>query len=136
MTEDKDIVQEVGEELEALDKEMDGGSDSPWNWGGSNSWIWGIVLLAAGVLLMLRNFTGLDFINLSNWWAVFILVPGISMLANAFNGARSGRSVGGQAIWGGFMVLLALSFFFAIDFSLVWPVLLILAGAALLFKAF
>ena len=135
MTEEKDIVQQVDEELDALDEEMDSEDGSVWNWGGSNQWIWGIVLILGGVLLMLRNF-GLDFIDVNNWWAVFILVPGISMLIGAFNASRSGRSMGSQGFWGGFMVLLALSFFFSISFDLLWPVFLILAGVGLLFKAF
>ncbi|KAA3643383.1 MAG: hypothetical protein DWQ07_23000 [Chloroflexi bacterium] len=135
MTEDKDIVQEVDEELDALDQEMDSG-DSAWDWGGSNSWIWGLALIAVGGLLLLGNFTDFNFIDVSNWWAIFILVPGISMLANAFSASRRGRSGGGQAIWGGFLVLLALSFFLNISFALIWPVFLILAGAGLLFRAF
>ena len=135
MTEDKDIVQEVDEELDALDQEMDS-SDSAWDWSGSNSWVWGLALIAVGGLLLLGNFTDFNFIDVSNWWAIFILVPGISMLANAYNASRSGRRAGGQAIWGGFLVLLALSFFLNISFALIWPVFLILAGVGLLFRAF
>ena len=131
MTEENDVIRD---ELEESSDHED--HDSAWTWSGSNSWIWGIVLVGAGVLLMLRNFTGFELINLNNWWAVFILVPGISMLVNAFNASRRGAPVGGQAFWGGFLVLLALSFFFAIDFSLVWPVFLILAGMGLLLRAF
>lgn len=105
-------------------------------WPGSRSWVWGLVLLAVGFLLLLQNFTGVRLIYLNNWWAVFILVPGISSLAQAWEryresgvfspGARS------SAFWGIVLVAVALTFFFNLSWALMLPVLLIAGGAFLL----
>lgn len=136
MTEDKNDLNKEEDMDRSTGSEYKHIHRSHYYWGGSESWIWGFVLIIAGGLLMLRNYTDINFINLHNWWAVFILVPGISKLVNAFNRARSGGSVGRQAFGGGILVLLGLSFLFAIDMSLIWPLFLILGGVGLLFKAF
>ena len=41
-------------------------------------WVFGGVLIVAGVFMLLRNMLGLDF---GNWWSLFILIPAIGSLA-------------------------------------------------------
>ena len=98
------------------------------------AWIAGGVLILAGVVFLLTNVAG---VSLRNWWALFILIPAIGSLWTAytmfrrnegrFTAASRGPLVGG-------VVLLAVSamFLFNLDWGKAWPVLLIVAGAAVL----
>jgi len=117
----------------------DSWENSDWrhsmDWAGSQSWIWGTALLLFGFVLLLNNF-GLTRIYLHNWWAIFILIPGINMLAHAFSRYRDtgqvtpmGRRSG---LWGVVLVAIALVFFFDLSWSLAGPLLLVLAGGYLL----
>jgi hypothetical protein len=118
------------------DSNDDFGGNWDWGWRGDNSWIWGLVLVVGGGLLLIQNFTNLNFINFGNWWAVFILVPGINSLAQASRQYRAaGRlSPGGQraALWGLFWIGLAATFFFSLDFGLIFPIFLVFGGLVLL----
>jgi hypothetical protein len=120
---------------EEKDKEM----DIEVRWPGSRSWIWGVVLLVLGALLLLQNFTGLRFVYLNNWWAVFILVPGISNLVQAWERYReSGNFTPGarsSAFWGIVLIAVALTFLFDLGWGLMMPLLFIAGGAFLLFTA-
>ena len=105
------------------------------DWAGNQSWVWGAAFLLFGLVLLLNNF-GLTHIHLRNWWAVFILIPGINMLAFAFSRYRDtgqvtpyGRRSG---LWGLVLVAVALTFFLDLSWSLAAPMLLVLAGGYLL----
>ena len=103
-----------------------------WRFEG-NDWAIGIALILAGGLFMLDTFNIVD-IHLTNWWAVFILIPGINMTVN---GVRRQQRTGSTAsrnttMWGALLILLAFSFFFNIAWHLIFPVILIGIGAYLL----
>ncbi|MBI3160028.1 MAG: hypothetical protein HYZ26_10565 [Chloroflexi bacterium] len=108
-------------------------------WSGSQTWIWGLVLLVVGTLMLFQNFTNFRFIHLNNWWAVFILVPGISNLTQAWGiyrqkaqltpGARS------RAFWGLVLIAVACTFLFNLSWGLMLPILLLAGGIFLLFTA-
>jgi hypothetical protein len=74
--------------------------------------------------------------TIHNWWALFILIPAFGALYNAWQDF----SANGRFTWHsrrrlvGGLVLLVIAGVFLFDFnwSLVWPVLLILAGIAAL----
>lgn len=122
------------EELEEKDE-----MSFDWSWGGDTNWLWGIVLVVGGGLLLLQNFTSYRILDVGNWWAIFILVPGISNLMRAWrsyrlrgtltNGARN------SAFWGFVLVAVALNFFFSFGWGLMMPLLLIIGGAFLLLTA-
>ena len=107
---------------------------APDNWG---SGIWGVMLILLGVVFILPQFT--DY-RLTNWWALFILMPAFG----SFNAAwwafkRAGDQITTPVIfsgfWGLFFVALSASFLFPsiISLNLLWPVFLILGGLLLLF---
>lgn len=107
-----------------------------WNWAGDQSWLWGIVLVVGGALLLLQNFTTLRFLNTGNWWAIFILVPGLSNLLQAWRSIQQdGRLTPrnrSNAFWGVALTVVALTFFLNISWSLMMPILLIAGGTFLL----
>ena len=97
---------------------------------GKNSWIGGAVLILIGVVLLLQNFGGMA---LQNWWALFILIPALGAFANAW---RTYQEAGGHltgaarsSLLGGFILtMVAAIFLFNLNWTLLGPILLILAG--------
>jgi hypothetical protein len=104
-----------------------------WEFKSSSDWAVGIALIIVGGLFLLDSFNILN-IHLVNWWAVFILIPGISMAVKGWrrNGETSDRSSRNTAIWGMFLILIAFSFFFNLSWNLLFPAGLIILGGYLL----
>lgn len=99
----------------------------------NNNWIVGIALIVVGGLFLLDTFDILD-IQLTNWWAVFILIPGINMAVNGWRrygetGTSRSRNSG---VWGIVLIIVAFAFFFNIAWHLIFPVILIGGGIYLL----
>lgn len=100
-------------------------------------WVLGGVLIAIGVFLLLRNVTGQ---GMGNWWALFILIPAIGSLANAWRqyqiSGRMTEMVIGPTVGGIILLFVFAMFFFGFNWGLFWPVLLILAGIGALAGVF
>ncbi len=96
-------------------------------------WVMGGILIVIGVVLLLSNVTGLQ---INNWWALFILIPALASLANAWRlyqvQGRASEAVMGPFIGGVILLFVFAMFFFGFDWGRWWPVLLILAGAGAL----
>jgi hypothetical protein len=97
--------------------------------GKGGAWIGGVILIALGVIFLLQNF---GFPVPKNWWAIFIMIPGIAALGGAWTiyereGTWSGAMVG-SLVAGLVMIGMSLVFFFGFDFGKFWPVILILLG--------
>lgn len=94
------------------------------------------MLISLGLLLLVQNLTGF---TLHNWWALFILLPAVG----AFTAAISNYQEAGRmtyevraSIFGGFILcLVAAAFLFSLNWALIGPGLLVLAGSALLFNS-
>ena len=67
-----------------------------------------------------------------NWWAVFLILPGIGTLWTAWRMyRRDGRMSGSatsSAIVGAVLVVFGLSFLAGFDWGILWPVILIALG--------
>ena len=100
------------------------------------SWVVGLILILLGGLFLLRN-TGMFDIPLRNWWALFILIPAIGALDSA---RRMYQAAGGQLtapargslLVGLVLLLVTAVFLFDLNWSLFGPILIILAGIAIL----
>ena len=100
----------------------------------NGAWIGGGVLILLGLIFLLQN-TGIFFLH--NWWALFILIPAFGSYSSAYgiyqsNGRRFTHAVRGAFIGGVFFTLLTAAFLFGVSAGLFWPLILILAGVALL----
>ena len=101
------------------------------------SWVVGLILIVLGGLFLLRN-TGTFDIPLRNWWALFILIPAIGSLDTA---RRMYRAAGdqltgparGSLLVGLVLLFVTAVFLFDLNWSLFGPILIILAGIAILF---
>ena len=102
--------------------------------GNHGPWIGGVILVCIGIFLLLQN---IGFIFLYNWWALFIMIPAVGSFGSAYSlyrssGNRLTHAARGALIGGLFFSFLTVTLLFNLSFGLFWPVLLILAGGALL----
>ena len=95
-------------------------------------WMGGAILILLGMVFLLQNM-GIAF--LTNWWALFILIPAVWAYFAAWNMYReNGRLTrGGAAPLTVGLLLTGLSFIFLFNLTigLFWPVLLIAGGLVL-----
>ena len=104
-----------------------------------NIWL-GLIFVFGGIALILNQLNLLPFEL--NWWALFIMLPAASMLRGAYNRFRANDSqfstdVGITALIGLFMVGLSFSLLVGaawnINWSLLWPAIIILIGLGMIF---
>jgi hypothetical protein len=108
--------------------------------GGGAPWILGAILVLLGVGFLLQAYGRIAF---NNWWALFILIPAVGSFAAAWRryqaaGGRLTSGALGSLIGGLVLSAVAMGFLFNLDlglnWNLVWPLLLILGGLALLLQ--
>ena len=100
-------------------------------------WMAGAVLIILGVFFLLEN---TDTIGVHNWWALFILIPAVAAFESAWaaytrQGAWTAAAMG-PLVGGSILTLVALSFLLDWSTGLLFPLALIVGGAALLFGTF
>jgi len=97
-----------------------------------NNWAVGIALIILGGLFMLDSFNILN-IHLHNWWAIFILIPGLSMTARGWRTYRETTTLDSSGLWGLAMIVFAVALFFDISWNLIFPLGLVAVGVYMLF---
>ena len=101
--------------------------------GRSGSWVAGAVLILVGIFIMFDNLTGF---TLENWWALFILIPALGAFGNAWrayqNDGRLSAPARGALISGFILTMVTAFFLFELNWMILGPVLLILAGVGIL----
>ena len=121
------------EEIEIIIDKEKSGKDSAFQ--DPDNLSWGIALIVVGLLFMVDSLGFAD-LPLYNWWAIFILVPGINMLTKAWFHYRQSGSFTSNAsrsgMWGSVLVLVAFTFFFNLSWNLLFPFVLIAAGIYIL----
>jgi hypothetical protein len=106
---------------------------------GGLGWIAGVVFIAIGILYLLQEFDFLPTFN--NWWALFLLLPGVGVLSAAVgayrrNGGRWTAEVTGLVLGGLLFVLMTAVFLFELNYNWFVPLVLIGAGLLMLFRPF
>jgi len=97
----------------------------------------GLAVMAVGVIFLLRNFgLSLPFLDLHNWWALFILIGAVPSLAFATQRFRaSGRfdaAVRHALLSALAVIMVALFFLLELDWGKWWPLFVIYGGLWLL----
>lgn len=105
---------------------------------GGLGWMIGFVFIAIGVLYLLHNAGMIP--NFTNWWALFLLLPGFGTLSAAWrayqrNGGHWTAEATGPFLMGLLFVGLTVVFLFNLNFGWLWPLLLIAAGLLLLVQS-
>ncbi len=101
--------------------------------GTGGTWIAGIILIGLGVLLLLQN---LKIFSLTNWWALFILIPAVAAFGTAWRayqaaGNRLTAAARGELIGGLILLALTAVFLFGLNLGIIGPILLMLAGVGM-----
>ncbi len=106
--------------------------------GSQSNALWvGMALVIVGGMLLLDNMgIHLFWFNL-NWWALFMLIPAAMILNKGYqsyqaNGQQFEGEARRQLIIGGVIAAMAVFFLFGLNTVMLWPAMLILAGALLL----
>lgn len=119
----KDLERELGATDGELDEKVEE-SCSP-----NKGWVPGLVLIGIGAFFLINNFTNF---HLTNWWALFILIPAFGSLGNFVRAyGQSGRlnsEARSSLIWSFILFFVAATFIFGWSWGNVWPVLLIIGG--------
>lgn len=92
----------------------------------------GLIMIGLGTIFLLE---ALDLFSMdwSKIWPLFILVPGVFLLVNAWREyAQDGDFDRGQAFSGVMAILVGVIFFFDMDWGKVWPLFLIVPGIGML----
>jgi len=97
------------------------------------SWVAGAILILIGIFIMLDNLTGFTF---DNWWALFIMIPALGAFGNAWRAYQNDGRLSGQAraslISGLILTMVTAFFLLNLNWTILGPVLLILAGVGIL----
>jgi hypothetical protein len=93
----------------------------------------GVVLIGIGSVFLLQTMNILP--RGFNWWAFFILIPGLGMFYKAYqtyqeNGRVDGR-LRGTLIGATAATMVAVIFLFNLSWGLMWPAMLIAIGVVL-----
>ncbi len=99
-------------------------------------WIMGLILIILGGLFLLRT-TGNFNIPLTNWWALFILIPAVGALSSAWRmykdaGDRFTGPARGSLLVGLVLTFVTFVFLFDLSWTYVGPILIIVVGIAII----
>jgi cation transport ATPase len=101
------------------------------------TWIWGLILVFLGVALLLEN---LHIALVTNWWALFILIPAFWAYVGAWDiyqaNNRLTRRAASSLTVAILLTVLAFVLLLNLTVGVYWPVLLIAGGLALLLTGF
>ena len=101
----------------------------------NDKWVGGVILIGIGLVFLLGNVTSFAF---HNWWALFILIPGVASLVNSYQSyhedGRFSERARGPFIGGLILIFIASIFIFNLNWGAVWPVFLIIGGFGALLK--
>lgn len=106
---------------------------------GGMGWLVGVVLIAIGLVYLLTNSGIMS--NLTNWWALFLLIPAAAILSAAVgayrhNGGQWTMAVVGPLLGSLLLAGLSAALLFGFDYGWLWPLFLIAAGFLLLAGTF
>lgn len=92
-----------------------------------------VIIVAVGVLFLLNNLGyRLDFLFHGNWWALFILLGACAPLTRAWEVFRARGSLDAEATYyllsATAVVLVAVMFLAGLDWTVWWPLFVILGG--------
>jgi hypothetical protein len=99
------------------------------------TWIVGLILILLGGLFLMRT-SGIAEIPLTNWWALFILIPAVGAFSTAWRTYQEeGRLNGparGSLLVGLVLTFITFMFLFEISWTYMGPLLIIGVGIAII----
>jgi hypothetical protein len=100
-----------------------------------DTWLVGLILILLGGMFLLRS-SGILAVPLTNWWALFILLPAFGTLSAAWRTYQEEGQLTAPArislLIGLVLTFIAFMFLFGIDWTYVGPLLIIVIGIAII----
>ncbi len=97
----------------------------------TGSLVGGISIIIVGIAFLTHNI----FHNFYNWWAIFLFIPVVVLIANIYNSYKKGRKIN-EAISSflGAVIIAAIAILFLLNVALgaLWPLILIAGGIAII----
>ncbi|MBI5647189.1 MAG: hypothetical protein HY962_09690 [Ignavibacteriae bacterium] len=93
----------------------------------------GVLIMAAGVLLLLSNFRLLDIGSVWSYWPLIIVAVGLDKLVTAANSKQRGEGVWLTFVGG--WLLVSVQHIFGLTFGTSWPILLVGFGIGMVWRA-
>lgn len=98
------------------------------------AWIVGLILIILGSMFLMRT-TGILDVPLTNWWALFILIPAVGAYSTAWHiyqeEGRLNGTTRSSLLVGLVLTFVTLMFLFEISWTYIGPILIIVVGIAL-----
>jgi hypothetical protein len=99
--------------------------------------VFGAILILLGIAFLLQT---LGIFDLDNWWALFIMLPAVGAFESAWReykdaGSRLNSKARGSLILGFILTMVTAVLLFELNWSVLGPILIILAGIAILTNA-
>ena len=94
----------------------------------------GLLIMAAGVLLLLSNFRLLEIGPVWSYWPLIIVAVGLDKVVTAANAKQRGEGVWLTFIGG--WLLVSVQNIFGLTFGTSWPILLVGFGIGMVWRAF
>lgn len=88
--------------------------------------IWGVLLIALGIVFLLGQFDILDLHGIGRWWPAFLILFGVIRLATPEN-ARHIASGISFILWG-LWFFACIEHWYGLTYSNAWPLLLMIVG--------
>jgi hypothetical protein len=107
----------------------------PWCEGRQSLWgafVLGLGIFVLGVVLILDNFGVFDASVLAPWWPLLLVVVGVSHLVGPSSAGKVGWGLSWIAV--GAIILLDNLGVIAVGIGVLWPVVLVIIGANLVFR--
>ncbi len=96
----------------------------------------GLILIGIGTFFLLSQLTGF---YIHNWWALFILIPAVAKLNEAWQSYRADGRIHEEtrgALFGGILLTMVAAFFLLnLSWNLFWPLVLIMLGIGALLNS-
>jgi hypothetical protein len=103
-----------------------------------SGYFWGLIFIIGGIILIAQQLGWLG--PRYNWWALFILAPALASLGAGFSVLQKTGKFGAavRAGLGGGLVLLtvAFMFLFGLDWSVWWPLMVLVPGFTIFLEGF
>lgn len=99
------------------------------------TWVAGVLLILLGIAYLMQNM-GILSISLTNWWALFILIPALGSFSSALRMYQQAdnqltASAISSLLVGVALTIVTVAFLFNIDWVILGPALIILVGIGL-----
>jgi hypothetical protein len=104
----------------------------------NGSWVGAVILIFVGFIFLLREM-GLPLLD--NWWALFIIIPAVACFGSAWNNYHNhanqfSSGVMGSLIGGVILTIITAIFLFNLNWSYMWPTILIVIGLLIFINSF